>query len=112
MIHFMLFYPMTFYAFFFDKSWGLMGMLQETLALLEELRSSGHCPDGGCLHAARLAAKEAGPKTYGKYMEGLERVPGAGKGSGIKLVFWWFPIILILNIILGEDLKWVTSFYF
>ena len=33
---------------------------QETLALLEELRSSGYYPDGGCLHAARLAAKEAG----------------------------------------------------
>lgn len=27
---------------------------------MEELRSSGYYPDGGCLHAARLAAKEAG----------------------------------------------------
>eukprot|EP00435_Cladocopium_sp_Y103_P074729 s7_g50.t2 len=36
-----------------------LGRWEETLALLEELRSSGHFPDAGCLHAARLAAKEA-----------------------------------------------------
>eukprot|EP00913_Durusdinium_trenchii_P002394 g2210.t1 len=35
-----------------------LGHWEDALALLDELRSSGQCPDSGCLHAARFAAKQ------------------------------------------------------
>lgn len=72
-----------------DKSWGNWTVsLQETLALLEELRSSGYYPDGGCLHAARLAAKEAG--FTGKSGQG-------GRGSGVPSVHSSVPKECIIS---------------
>ena len=69
-----------------DKSWGNWTVsLQETLALLEELRSSGYYPDGGCLHAARLAAKEARPKNPSEN-PGWSGQGGRGSGSHLSTV--------------------------
>ena len=69
-----------------DKSWGNWTVsFQETLALLEELRSSGYYPDGGCLHAARLAAKEARPKNPSEN-PGWSGQGGRGSGSHLSTV--------------------------